>query len=600
MKRSELRDAMEELGIDKENFRVLILLPLVLVAWADGHISLNERTYIQRLAKQKGWLTPSGKVLLAHWLSQPISPDMSALGLDVLKTLAAQKKGLGSSIPENMLEALLVYSKEVARASGGMFGLTDPISPEESAVMNTLVEEFGFDEIGGEVPHQRAPMAGEKRLLGVLPALQKNPIQALTRIHRKHGSLVRLNVPGKHVYLVTHPDHVKRVLVDNMRNYQRGKNYRGIGGLAGASLLTADGDEWRALRRMSQPAFHRSMMDQFLSSIVKTTQATLDRWETHVESGEPLDIQQEMLLLTLKIIGEMLFSENLAEEGKTLGEAALVLMDAITDLLMNPLQLPSTIPTQKNLRIQAALREFDRIIYAKIQERRSRESTNKDLLGILLEAKDPETGKQISDQQLRNELLTFLVAGHDTSASALTWLFYLSSRHPAETRRLHREVNDCLGTGQPTTESLRACTFVNAFIDESIRLYPSIPMFGRQAVAEDVVGHFTIERDAFVILAPWLSHRLPQFWRNPEGFDPERFITTPKSGRHPYAYYPFAAGPHKCIGMGFALMEMRTIVQMAFRRFRFELPPGFRPIVAYNFTIAPKEALSMTVHEASS
>lgn len=598
MKRNELNAAMATLGIDRENFRVLVLLPLVLVAWADGHVSRIERTYIQRLAKQKGWLTPSGKVLLTKWLSEPIAPETSALGLDVLKTLAAQETGLGSSIPEKMLEALLVYGQEVARASGGMFGLANPVSPEEAAVMDTLVEEFGLEEVGRDVPHQRAPLAGEKRLLGVLPDLQKNPIQALTRIHRQHGSLVRLSIPGKHVYLVTHPDHVKRVLVDNMRNYQRGKNYRGIGGIAGASLLTADGEEWRVLRRMSQPAFHRTMMEQFQTAIVTTTQHTLDRWATHVASGEPLHIQQEIMLLTLKIIGEMLFSENLAEEGKTLGDAALVLMDAVTDLLMNPLQLPSSIPTQKNLRIQAALHDFDRIIFEKIRDRRRQESTTKDLLGMLLEATDPETGEQISDQQLRDQLLTFLVAGHDTSASALTWLFYLSSRHPSETRALHREVRDQLGAGQPTAESLRSCTFVNAFIDESIRLYPSIPMFGRQAVAEDVIGHFTIEKDAFIILAPWLSHRLPEFWSNPEGFDPERFIRAPHASRHPYAYYPFAAGPHKCIGMGFALMEMRTIVQMAFQRFRFELPPGFRPIVSYNFTIAAREDLLMTVHEA--
>lgn len=593
---------MHELGIDKDSFRTLGLLPLVFVAWADGTIQRAEGSLIRRVARDKGWLVGKGEALLDGWLEQEPSAEYVQKGLQLLRQLSAERHGFGNAITVDTLSNLLVLCKDVAEAAGGLWGLAESISPEEEQALAVIAEAFGIGDaqtwrrIVTELeakPAASAPGPKGSVLVGELRAIAKDPLGLLMRCLDEHGDVVRIRMPGLEWFLVSHPDHVKHVLVDHARNYVRGRSYDRFRLIADTSIVTTDGEQWRPLRRIAQPAFHRESVAGMAGMMTRCATEMVDRWAERLEPGRSFDLAAELHQLTLRIIGLALFSVDLqAETTHELGESVGIALEYAAGSA-NPFRMPSAVPTPANRRFARAMKVFETFVFDTLAKRRESDEHPHDLMSMLLDAVDPETGEGLSHVQIRNEMLTYLIAGHETSATTLTWAFYLLSRHPGVARRVDEELSRELGGRVPVVADLERLTQLDRVILETMRLYPAAFMLTREVVSEDRIGGFTIPAKAWVLLSSYVTHRRPDVWENPEGFDPERFTPEAVAGRAPCAYFPFFAGPHKCIGQALAMMEMRLILATVLQRCHLDLAPGFLPEIDAQITLRARNGLMM-------
>lgn len=607
---SSISTTMRELGIDKDNFRTLGLLPLVFVAWADGTVQRAEGSLIRRVARDKGWLTGNGEQLLDRWLEEPPESDYVLKGLALLKQLAAERHGFSDAITAETLGNLLVLCKEVAEAAGGLWGLTESISTEEERALATIAEAFGIGDATTwrrivleleETPVRAAPGPKGNILVGELPAIAKDPLGLLLRCLHEHGDVVRIRMPGMEWYLVSHPDHVKHVLVDHARNYPRGRSYDQFRLIVGQSIVTTDGEAWRPLRRVAQPAFHRDSIASMGEMMVRCTVSMLDRWAERLalrtEAGASpgatpaFDAAAELQQLTMRIIGHALFSTDLqADSTRELSEALSVALEYAAGST-NPFRLPSAVPTPANRRFARALRVFESTVLAMLDERRETGQHPHDLMSMLLDAEDPETGEGLSHLQIRSEMLSYLLAGHETTAATLTWATYLLSLHVDVARRVDEELARELGGALPTVEALPRLQYLDKVIHETLRLYPPAYMLTREVMSEDRIGGYTIPAKSWVLLSPYVTHRRHDLWEDPEGFDPERFDPERVAGRPMCAYFPFFAGPHKCIGQSLAMMEMKLVLATLRQRCRLELLAGFEPEVDPQVSLRTRQGL---------
>lgn len=602
----DVRAALEELGIDRDSHRVLGLLPLVYVAWADGKIQRAERATIMGLARDKGWLAGSAAKLLETWLAEPPSSEYMRKGLTVLAAIAGQERGVAAgSVDADLLQHLVAYSRNVANAAGGLFGAGGAISDDEAAALDTIARAFGFgDDKGWQQvaedadAHAHALPPGPRGhfLLGNLPALMREPLATLLQA-RTHGDVVWLRAPGMRMALVWRPEHIEHVLVDRKDNYLRGRDYDALGRVVGESLLTTDGERWRKLRRISQPAFHHKHLAGMANVIVDRTDRMLGRWSTGT-AGQTVDIADEMMRVTFEVIGLLAFSTDLGDASSEIGDAVNVALHHATKLMNTPIRLPQSLPTPENRRFAQAIAVFDKLVYAKIAERRAlpEQQHPTDLLSLMMAARDEETGEAFDDRELRDEILTMLIAGHETTALALTWTLYLLSKHPTVLRPLHAEISHVLGAGPPTLAHVKQLVYTQRVVDESMRLYPPAPVVSRTSVAEDRIGGYVIPKGTEVVFCPWVTHRSPELWPNPEGFDPDRFEPAEVAKRPKHAYFPFLAGPHKCIGAPLAMMELHLILPRILQHFRIDLVPGFEPGLDAAVTLRLRDGMKMTLH----
>jgi cytochrome P450 len=599
---SNISATMRELGIDKENFRTLGLLPLVFVAWADGTVQRAEGALIRRVARDKGWLTGNGEQLLDGWLEQPPETEYVVKGLALLRQLAAERPGFGGAVTAETLGSLLVMCKDVAEAAGGLWGLTESISPEEEHALATIAEAFGIGdattwrriviELEG-APARSAPGPKGNILVGELPAIARDPLGLLMRCLHEHGDVVRIRMPGMEWFLVSHPDHVKHVLIDHARNYPRGRSYDQFRLILGDSIATTDGAAWRPLRRVAQPAFHRDSVAGMAGMMTRCTGEMIDRWVERLAPDQPFDVAAELHQLALRIIGHALFSTDLqADDAHELGESVGIALEYVAGST-NPFRLPSSVPTPGNRRFARAMKLFEKTVLDMLAERRETGDHPHDLMSMLLDAVDPDTGEGLSHLQIRNEMLSYLIAGHETSATTLTWICYLLSLHPEVARRVDEELARELGGKTPTFESLGKLVYVEQVIDEALRLYPAAYMLTREVASEDRIGGYTIPAKSWILLSAYVSHRRHDFWENPEGFDPDRFTPENEAGRHACAYFPFFAGPHKCIGQALAMTEMKLVLATLRQRCHLELLAGFEPEVDPQITLRTRNGMMM-------
>ncbi len=435
-------------------------------------------------------------------------------------------------------------------------------------------------------PHRIPP-------LDDLRALQRSPLEALERIGRAYGPVVRYPLGPLPVYLVNHPDHVQQILVDNNRNYTKDTfQYNLLRSVTGEGLLTTDGETWLRQRRLSQPAFHRERIEALRGLMLTTTGEMLERWQTRVAGDQPIEVAAEMMRLALAIVGRALFGIDLSREAGDLAEAVLVVLDHIVWRARTFGIVPGFLPTARNRHFRAALRELDRAVYGLIGDRRRGRGDHDDLLAMLIAAQDPDTGTGMSDRQLRDEVMTLLVAGHETVASALAWTWYLLATHPAAEARLQAEV-DALGGGAAAGPAKLAYTRM-AF-EEALRLYPPAWIITRRSLADDEIGPYTIPAGALVVLSPYTVQRDPAFWQEPERYDPERFSAERSTGRPRFAYFPFGGGPRLCIGNAFALLEAQVVLSEVASRYRLELLPCQSPEVEAGVTLRPRDGLQMRI-----
>jgi cytochrome P450 len=424
--------------------------------------------------------------------------------------------------------------------------------------------------------------------------MQGDPLATFKDRHDRFGDafVVRLFIWRVHVFV--HPDQVKHVLQENYQNYHKSIVYNFMKPVVGQGLLTSEDDFWRRQRRIVQPAFHRRALETLVDAMADETASMLERWREPARRAEPFDILSEMMALTLEIVSRTMLSTDVASETAAVRDSVSILRDHINHRMMHVLTPPETVPTPRNRRFKKALGTVDRIVYGMIEERRQGRSEAHDLLTMLLQAHDEETGETMTDKQLRDEVMTVFLAGHETTANALSWSLYLLSQHPDAEEKLCREVDEVLGGRRPTIEDLRHLPYARMVIDESLRLYPPAWAIGRQAQAEDDVGGYRVPAKSGVILSPWLTHRHPAFWAEPERFDPERFEATLAGERPRFAYFPFGGGPRQCIGNEFALMEAQLVLAMIAQAYRLRLVPGERVEPDPAVTLRPRNGVPMT------
>lgn len=415
------------------------------------------------------------------------------------------------------------------------------------------------------------PSAGGLPILGQLPAVQRDILGAFAEM-AKRGDVVRVDFPRQTGYVLSHPDAVKHVLVDHHRNYDKQtRGYRILGLGLGKGLVTSTGRLWRRQRRIAQPIFHPRRIDRFLPVMDRAVNGMLDRWKEGRPSGGLLDTDAEMMRLTLEIVGRCLMSTDLSSDSDAVGAAISVVLSEIAWRMAHPFMLPYDFPTPRNLRMKRALREMHALVGRIVAERRSSDSAPDDLLQTFLSARDDETGEAMDDEQLRDEIMTMVSAGHETTANALTWALMYLADHPEARERLEAEVDAELAADVPVdAEALGRLPWCEAVIEEAMRLRPPVWMLARNVVEDDVVMGYRVRKGAYVFLPTYVLHRDPRFWEEPDRFRPERFFGEARRRISKHVYFPFAGGPRVCIGAAFAMMEAKVLLARITRVARLE------------------------------
>jgi cytochrome P450 len=438
-------------------------------------------------------------------------------------------------------------------------------------------------------------------LFGPLPFLRRDPLNFLFKATEQCGDVARVEFAFKpHVaHLIRHPLDVEHVLVSNARNYvKQTRGYEKLRLVLGEGLVTSDGEFWKRQRRIAQPAFHKERIARLAPIMTAATEEMLAQWAPRVGTGQAFDVAEEMSRLTLKIIGQTMLSTDVSSAASEVGQAVTVALNHAIRRTTNVFSLPEVFPTPANLLFRRSLDTLDRVVLGMISERRKDGHDRGDLLSMLMAARDEETGEGMTDHQLRDEVMTIFLAGHETTANALSWTFYLLSLHPDVDARLREELAQVLGGRPPRLEDLPRLPYVDQVLKEAMRLFPPVWMIARRSVEEDVLSGFKIPAGTFVFMSPYLTHRHPAFWPNPEGFDPSRFAPGRLERLPRCAYFPFSKGPRMCIGDQFALLEGRLVLATLLQRVRLSLAPGYRASPLPTVTLRPKDGVRMTLTPA--
>lgn len=440
-------------------------------------------------------------------------------------------------------------------------------------------------------PPRIAPGPPGHFLLGNLREFRRDVLGLVVSSAAKYGDVVRCRLGPQVVHLINHPDAIAQVLQKRAANYdKRTRSSSSIKSVTGDSLLTCNGEFWKRQRRMDQPAFHHRQIAGFADQMTAAATCMLDRWQA---GPQTLDIASEMAHLTYSIVGQTLFSFDTHSDAETVEQAMRVILPHVFNRLGNLINPPLWLPTPANRRFSRSLAAVDQVVYRIIHQHRlaqDRGEPDHDLLGMLMRARDAETGAGLDDSQLRNETITFLLAGHETTANALTWIFYLISQHPVVELLLLEEITYVLAGKTPTLADIPQLPYTKSVIQESMRLYPPIWIIERRVIQQDVICGYTLPAGSAVVISPYALHRHPTFWREPEKFDPARF-----HAGVPEAYIPFGAGPRFCVGNEFAMLEAQLITVMVLQAFQLKLVPGHPVEPQPDITLRSKHGMRMTL-----
>jgi cytochrome P450 len=401
---------------------------------------------------------------------------------------------------------------------------------------------------------------------------------------------------GPRLYsVVNDPEAIERVLHSNAKAYKKSDGYDELRPVLGDGLLNSEGETWKRNRRLMGPAFHQKALAGVAAQIAAMTDTMMDEWQEHCDSGEPFDLAAEMSKLTLTIVGQALFGVDLSEDAGEVGEALAVVLRYIDGRMISLFRLPQTLPLPKNVRFRRAIGVLNNHVAAVLKERRGQPARETpDLLEMLLAAQDERGG--LTDTQLRDEVMTLILAGHETTATALAWAFQLLSLHPQINEKLLAEHKELFANWRsPAFEDVPRMRYTAQVLQETMRLRPPVWIIERQAISADTLCGQAVVPGERVTIAPYLIHRHPEHWENPEGFDPERFTPARSQGRAKAAYIPFGAGPRQCIGSLFAMMEAQIILARVVARYRVELLPGALVEPELMLTLRPKGGVPVTI-----
>lgn len=444
------------------------------------------------------------------------------------------------------------------------------------------------------------PVVRGHRLWGCLGQLQKDPMRLYRDAWTRHGDYLCLRaVPGFYFYFLGHPAAIEHVLHTNLKNYRKPDTFnRSVGLLAGQGILTTEGDFWRKQRRLIQPAFLRNSVAQLSSHMVAATDALIGEWDRQPD-GRRLDVVPEMMRLGLRIVSTSLFSADISGDADSIGQAYRTAFEYVSLKMNGALMFqPLWLPTERNREFRKSKALLDSVVLELIARRRH-ESAKNDVLDLLLAAADEESGSRMTDQQLKDEAITLLTAGHETIGAALSWAWYLLAEHPEIQQALHEQVRSHLGGRTPTADDLPHLPLATAVFEETMRLYPPAWGMPRETIEPDEVNGYPLPAKATVALSQMIAHRHPDFWSQPDRFDPERFLPPYNVGRAKFAYFPFGGGPRICIGNHFAMIEGPLVLAALAQRFHFSLVPDQAVVPDATFTLRPKYGVQVVVRKRS-
>jgi len=431
------------------------------------------------------------------------------------------------------------------------------------------------------------PSEGLKRWS--LGPLNNNPLEYFTKVAREYGDVAGLRVLNFKTVFINHPSLIEEVLVTNARKYSKGRVLRANRHVFGEGLLTSEGDFWLRQRRLAQPAFHRARITSYAATMVDYTERMLQGWR----GGEERDAHQEMMRLTLEIVAKTLFDADVERDAQEVGKSLELLLE-IGANFRRTIFVPHWLPTPTNLRVRREVKQIEKILYRIIAERRASARDAGDLLSMLLSAQD-EDGSRMTDRQLRDETITLFLAGHETTASTLSWTWWLLARHPEVEAKLHAELDAVLGDRAPTLDDLPKLRYTGQVITESLRLYPAAWGMARLAVEDHEIAGYAVTKGMGVAMAQWVVHRDPRWYDAPEEFRPERWEDDLLKRLPRFAYFPFGGGPRQCIGNAFALMEAALILATIARKFRLLLVANHPVVPLASITLRPRHGVRVTL-----
>lgn len=427
-------------------------------------------------------------------------------------------------------------------------------------------------------------------ILGNLLAFRKDPLGFYRSCAREYGDVAHFSIANVQVYLLSHPKLIEEVLSRNASNFMKGRVLRSSRALLGNGLLTSEGDFWRRQRRLSQPAFHRNRIVEYAKTIAQLTDRMMAGWE----GGDVRDIHQDMKQLTTEIIAKILLGAEVMADAKAIATALRVAREELANRMRFGLMIPEQIPAPGNIRFKRAVARLDTIVLRIIQARREEGSGGADLLSALLQAQDADQS-QVTDQQLRDEVMSIFVAGQETTALALTWTFFLLAEHPEQMVRLRTEVRETLGGRTPEFADTTSLRYTEMVVKESLRLYPPSWTIPRQAIHDCEIGGYFVPAGTSVTASQWVMHRDPRFFAEPEQFRPERWAAGLEKSLPPFVFFPFGGGPRQCIGQSLAMTELVLILAMLAREFEFKLQAD-PPVIPWpSVTIYPRHGIRMQV-----
>jgi len=417
-----------------------------------------------------------------------------------------------------------------------------------------------------------------------------NAVGYFTRCFRDYGDIVFVRFLGVPMCLVNRPDCIESVLVTQNNNFEKSKDYRALRRVLGNGLLTSEGEFWRRQRKLVQPAFHQVRIAAYAEVMVSYTERMLASWK----DGEERDIHEAMMRLTLDIVAKTLFDTDVSREAEDVGAALQLLMSKFFRQAGFALLLPRSIPIPTTQQLRRAVAQLDKVIYEIIRRRRAGPATSGDLLSVLLQAQDDE-GLRMTDRQLHDEIMTLFLAGHETTANALSWTWLLLGQHPEIEEKLVEELQRVLAGRAPAASDLPRLTYTDMVLRESMRLYPPVWVIGRRALAPFRMGEYELPAETNVLMSQLITHRDGRYFPEPERFDPDRWgPSDPRNLALPrFAYFPFGGGPRVCVGAGFAMMEAVLLLATIAQKFRLTLVPGQNVKYLPSVTLRPKSGIRM-------
>jgi cytochrome P450 len=421
----------------------------------------------------------------------------------------------------------------------------------------------------------------------------RNPLEFFESVARTYGDLAYVRLGGEHVFVVSDPRVIKDVLMTHNQNFTKSRGLERTKRLLGEGLLTSEGAVHLRQRRLMQPAFHRDRVANYAATMIEYAERARGRWT----DGETLDVAQEMSRLTLSVVGKTLFDTDVESQARDVGDALTGVMESFWTLMLPFSKTIERLPLPHMRRTRQARARLDAIIYGLIRDRRAAGGDRGDLLSMLLLAQDEEeAGRRMTDLQVRDEAMTIFLAGHETTANALMWTWYLLSQAPEAERMLHLEIDRVLRGRLPAMADITALPYLERVVTESMRLYPPAWIVGRRAIGPYHIDGYTMPARSIVIMSQWIVHRDARHYADPSRFNPDRWMPELRASLPQFAYFPFGGGPRRCIGESFAWMELMLMVATLAQRWRFELVPGHPVVTQPLVTLRAKHGMKMVAH----